>query len=424
MRLTDHEKRMLAGDFGAAKQKAIEFIFEYGTALNAPYLVPVSSVAGGLDTSKYSHNYYKKYGMDALFSEFNLNSSEKVEIPMVAVQTVTTISLTDIEQSDEIGVDKEIHDYCVVSEEYSKAKGMHCLFTCAPYHSGLIPTFGEHLAWMESSAVIIANSLFGARTNTESLESAGASSLSGRTPYWGLHCPENRYATHRFQIDCTIEHDRDWGLLGYLIGEIAQENIPVITGLEYRPTFDELKHFGASAASSGGVELYHIVGITPEAHTMEMALGGQKPKEIIHISEKDIKSVYKKLNTQVESDDVDYIVLGCPHYSLNQVQELIWLLNGRVVNPSVEMWVYVPYTIKLMCERQGYAQTLKKSGVRLLADTCAVVGNLAPEGTRYVATNAAKQAHYLPSVMNVQCFYGSTEDCVEAALSGKWKGGF
>ena len=88
------------------------------------------------------------------------------------------------------------------------------------------------------------------------------------------------------------------------------------------------------------------------------------------------------------------------------------------------MWVYVPYSIKAICERQGYSKKLSTSGVRLLADTCAVVGNLAPEGTRIVATNSAKQAHYLPSVMKVQCFYGSTEDCVEAALSGIWKGEF
>ena len=131
-----------------------------------------------------------------------------------------------------------------------------------------------------------------------------------------------------------------------------------------------------------------------------------------------------RLNSQGESGDIDYIVLGCPHYSLNQIQELIRLLNGRAVSASVEMWVYVPYTTKSMCDRQGYSQRLEKAGVRLLADTCAVVGNLAPQNTRKAATNSAKMAHYLPSVMDVQCFFGATEDCVEAAISGKWEGVF
>jgi len=424
MNLTDHEKRMLDGDFGAAKQKAIKFIVEYGVALKAPSLIPVSSVAGGLGSSPFIRNYAKDYGMDALFSEFKLNSPDTIDIPVTDVQTATLISLTDITQSTEIGVDSETHAFCIESEAYAKSKGLQCLFTCTPYQSGMIPIFGEHLAWMESSAVVAANSIFGARTNTESLESTGASSLSGRTPYWGLHCPENRHATYQFQIDCEIENDRDWGLLGYLIGEIALEQIPVISGLKHRPSFDKLKHFGAAAAASGGVELYHIIGVTPEAHTLEMALAGQKPAETIHVSLDNIKSVHTKLNTGDGSGDVDYIVLGCPHYSLNQIKELIKLLDGRAIKSSVEMWVYVPYTVKIISERQGYAQALKNSGVRLLADTCAIVGNLAPKGARTVATNSAKQAHYLPSVMDVQSFYGSTADCVEAALSGKWRGRF
>lgn len=424
MNLTDYERRMLDGEFGAARQKAIEFIVEYGTALNAPCLIPVSSVAGGLEYSAFTRDFYEKYGMDALFSEFNLNSSEELEIPVVSVPTATTISLTDVTQSEAIGVDRGIHDFCVAGEEYSKAKGMQCLSTCVPYQSLLIPTFGEHLAWMESSAVVAANSIFGARTNTESIESSGASSLSGRTPYWGLHCLENRYATHEFQINYEIEHDRDWGLLGYLIGEIAQENIPVVTGLKHRPTFDELKHFGAASAASGGVEIYHMPGFTPEAHTLGMALGENEPQETIHISKKDIESTYMRLNSQGESSDIDYIVLGCPHYSLNQIKELVRLLNGRAISASLEMWVYVPYTTKSMCDRQGYSQELKKAGVRLLADTCAVVGNLAPTNARKAATNSAKMAHYLPSVVDVQCFFGATEDCVEAAISGKWEGVF
>jgi predicted aconitase len=426
MKLTDHEKRMRNGELGPARQKAIEFIVEYATALNAPRLVPISSVVGGMGSSKFMIEFYKQSGgdMDAVFSEFNLNSSEKVEVPVLDVRTVTSINLTDPEQSLTIGVSEEIHDFCAASEHYAKAKGMQCLYTCAPYLSGLVPTFGEHLAWMESSAVAVANSVFGARTNTESLESAGASSLSGRTPYWGLHCPENRYANYHFQVETAITRDRDYGLLGYHIGETVHEGVPAVSGLENRPSFDELRHFGAASAASGGVELYHIVGVTSEAHSLESVSGGKPFRETFRVTEEDISLVYRRLNSRAGRSDVDFVVLGCPHYSLDQVGELVQLLSGRSISASVEMWVFVPFTIKSICSRQGYTEILDRAGVKLLTDTCPIVAGLSPEGTRIAATNSAKQAHYLPSVLNVECYFGSTSDCVEAACSGKWRGEF
>jgi hypothetical protein len=277
---------------------------------------------------------------------------------------------------------------------------------------------------MESSAVTAANSVFGARTNTESLESAGASSLSGRTPYWGLHCPENRHADYHFQIETEITRDRDYGLLGYHIGDIVQESIPAISGLENRPSFDELRHFGAASAASGGVELYHIVGVTPEAHSLESVSGGKPFREIFRVAEDDISAVYRRLNSRAGRSDVDFVVLGCPHYSLNQVKELVQLLRGRSISDSVEMWVFVPFTMKSICNRQGYTEILDRAGVKLLTDTCPIVADLSPEGTRIAATNSAKQAHYLPSVLNVECYFGATSDCVEAACSGKWRGEF
>ena len=102
--------------------------------------------------------------------------------------------------------------------------------TCTPYQVGNVPVRGEHCAWMESSAVVYCNSVLGARTNTEGTESTGAASITGKIPYWGYHLPENRFGTHLVEVEVPVEDMMDWGLLGYYVGEIIQDEIPVLVG--------------------------------------------------------------------------------------------------------------------------------------------------------------------------------------------------
>ena len=128
---------------------------------------------------------------------------------------------------------------------------------------GNLPVRGEHCAWMESSAVIYCNSVLGARTNCEGTSSTGAASLTGKIPYWGNHIPENRYGTHLIDSTIPVKGFQEWGMFGYFVGGAVQEARPVIRGDWQQPDLADLKHFGAAAATSGGVELYHIPGITP-----------------------------------------------------------------------------------------------------------------------------------------------------------------
>src|SRR6202034_791791 len=121
------------------------------------------------------------------------------------------------------------------------------------------------------------NSVLGAMTNVEGRESAAAAMLTGKIPYWGYHLPEDRHATIHVEVTVDVTSDRDWGLLGYAAGKVAGETVPVITGIKDTPNLRKLKHFGAAAATSGGVEMYHIPGLTAEARTLEEALGGKPP---------------------------------------------------------------------------------------------------------------------------------------------------
>lgn len=422
VKLTDYEKKLLNGEYGIDKQKAMELIVEYAIALGAEKLVEIRSVTGGLGSSKDIMEHLKNcgYDMEKIYCEYKLNSSQKFPIGKVCVPTTTLINLVDFEKMEELGVNEEIISYCKISDNFAKKIGMQNLYTCAPYLSGFIPMFGEHLAWMESSAVIMANSVFGARTNTESLESTGAASLVGRIPYWGLHIKENRYADYHIKIETDINSEFEYGLLGYYIGELIQEKIPVITGINRRPTFEELKHFGAALAASGGVELYHIVGITPEANTLEEAIGTKKIKKIITIGKKELLETYKKINMQQKRSEIDFIVLGCPHASLEQVKIIVEKIENKKINKNVKMWILVPYSIKSLCDRQGYTEKIENFGAILLSDICPAVAGLLPPNTKNVLTNSIKQAHYIANLLNCNSYYGSLETNILAAITGIW----
>ena len=182
----------------------------------------------------------------------------------MAVNTCQLITGIDNEKWRIQGIPEELADQQKKAEGYFGARGVNMFATCTPYQVGNVPVKGEHCAWMESSAVVYCNSVLGARTNTEGKESTGAAALTARIPYWGYHIKENRRGTHRVDIEIDVDDIMDWGLLGYYLGEVIDDEIPVLTGRYRQPSLIKLKHFGAAAASSGGVEMSHIPDITPE----------------------------------------------------------------------------------------------------------------------------------------------------------------
>ena len=115
-------------------------------------------------------------------------------------------------------------------------------------------------------------------------------------------------------------------------------------------------------------------------------------------------------------------MFGCPHNSIQQVEEIVKLLEGKHIKDGSHMWVLVPHTIKDLATRNGYTKIIEDAGAVLMSDTCPALGHLMPKGTKVMATNSAKQAHYLPSMMGIEAWYGTTEDCVNAAITGRWEG--
>jgi predicted aconitase len=298
--------------------------------------------------------------------------------------------------------------------------GVRIMKTCTPYLAGNLPVQGEHCAWMESSAVVYCNSVIGARTNTEGRESTSAAMLTGKIPDWGFHRDEYRRATHLIEVETPVENVLDWGMLGYFIGYAVEENIPVLTGAIRQADPLRHKHFGAAAASSGGVEMYHIVGVTPEAASLEIALGGRKPAVTIQYGAEERRRVYETLNANGRDTNVDYVMLGCPHASIDQFREVARLLDGKKI--KTHLWMFTSRAVKTVADMSGFTKKIEDAGCLVMTDTCSAIARAVPEGTKVVALDSAKQTHYLPAMVNVEAWFGTTEDCINAALTGRWTG--
>lgn len=430
IRLTEEEKAMRDGRDGAAIARAMDLLIRYGGALGAQDFVETRNVCGTVTaTTPYMRDFAIKQGgeaggLDAVFSEFNLDSTEIVSVPKVKAFSSHLQLGFDPHHPVQMGVTDQMVQFYTKSEAMAASMGVQMMNTCTPYQVGNVPTRGEHLAWMESSAVVFANSVLGARTNTEGRESTSAAMLTCRIPNWGYHLDAPRLGTLGVQLDMEIKTVEDWGLLGYWMGEWVQDRVAVIQGINHSspvPNLPRLKHFGAAASSSGGVELYHIVGVTPEANTAGQAYGGRKPEEFRHYGEAQRQATYERINQMASDTKVDYVMLGCPHYTIEQIWEAAQLIEGRKVHTNSALWIFTPRAIKALADRNGYTKIIEDAGGMIMTDSCSAMSRAVPQGTRVVALDSVKQAHYLPAILGVQAWFGTTEQCVDAACTGVWR---
>jgi predicted aconitase len=165
-----------------------------------------------------------------------------------------------------------------------------------------------------------------------------------------------------------------------------------------------------------------MVGVTPEAASLEAAFGARRPLERFVYDAAARHRTYETLNAMGRSRDVDFVMLGCPHASIEQLAEIAALIEGRRVSASSALWIFTSRAVKLAAEAAGHAKTLRDAGALLLTDTCSSISQAVPKGTRVVAVDSAKQIHYLPAIMNLEGWYGTTAECIDAACTGRWNG--
>jgi len=296
------------------------------------------------------------------------------------------------------------------------------IWTCAPYQTEHAPKLGEQIAWGESNAIVFANSVLGARTERYPDYLDIAAAIAGRVPAVGLHLEENRGGQLVLDLKSIPEsiatRDDFYPVLGHFLGKVAGERIPVLAHLEARPSADQLKALGAAASSSGSVALFHIVGVTPEAPTLEAALHGRPPEEIVEVDLADLKAARRELQTAT-GEELDLVVLGSPHFSFEEMKRLSPLLEGHERHPKVTFLVTTSRIMRDLAASAGLLRTLEAFGGRVTVDTCILATPMLPKTVRRLMTNSGKYALYSPGLLGVEVAYGSLEDCVSSAVAGR-----
>jgi hypothetical protein len=277
-----------------------------------------------------------------------------------------------------------------------------------------IPLYGEIVAFSESSATPYVNSVIGARTNREAAQSALAVGVIGKTPKYGLHIKENRKGTNLVKVEATLKDEFDYTLLGYYVGKQTGYGIPVLTGITRQPSTEEFINFCAMSNVPGAISMFHIPGFTVEAPTVKEAFQGDTPEDKITVTDYELKQCYEELQTA--SGKIDFVMLGCPHYTLKQVEEVAKLLNGKKIHDGVSFWVCTSATTKVLAERNGYVDTIKRAGGHVVVDTCIDEPCWIAYKNKVGMTDSPKCAYYRRFK---EARVERLKDCVEAATKGK-----
>lgn len=405
--LTPQERETAAGKDGTAM--ATRIVAEAADLLGAPRLIPIQSAH--IDGAVYHGD------AGTMFAEMLVTGGAKVSVP--STLNVGALDLTGCSKQRLQGHSRDMARRMMRAY---LALGCQPTWTCAPYQAGHRPQAGTDVAWGESNAVAFCNSVLGARTNRYGDLLDIACAVAGKAPDCGLHRPENRIATFVFDVGNLpkrfLDTDMAWPVLGNLFGKLAGDAVGVIDGLTRTPNEDQLKAFGAAAASSGAVGLFHITGVTPEAETIIDASGGKRPQDTINVTPTMVREAQQSLSTAGKPDQIDAVAVGSPHLSANEFDLLEKFLRGR--KTTVPIYACTGRHVLTELDQTGVRSRLEAQGVTIVADTCIVVTPILPKlDGGVLMTNSGKFAHYAPGNTGYAVLYGMLEDCVESAIAGK-----
>lgn len=413
MYLTETEKEMQAGSQGDAVKLAMEILIRVGDACGAKSLIPVNSAH--IVLAMYKSIYDAGVEICEKFAEMGAR---------FCIPTTLDPSGMDTEDPDRFKTPSDYKDKQKrVALAYQKM-GAIPIWTCTPYLNGNVPRFGENVGWTESSAVAFINTVLGARSNRETAVLDICIGLTGRTMNYGLHLDENRKGQVLVNLDLGNRELKtmEYPVLGYFLGKVLGSRIGVVDGLVGKPTNEQLKSLLAGAAASGSLALVHIVGVTPEAPTKEAAFGGNIPEETITFTNDGLKLIEDTMST-VRSGKIDFVAVGCPHYTINEIEKVVKLMNGRHVHEGIQFWIYANKLNVELAERMGYREILENSGVKITVETCMLISPVETWGFKTIMTDSAKCAYYAPMQCKADVVYGGIEECIEVAISGVLKRG-
>jgi len=413
MELTAEEQAMLRGELGEPVKRALELQLEVGRFYGAKRFVPVTNVHMMGDIEVMG---------DSGLEHLRCLAQARVRC---GVAVTTNARCFDFAYVDRLGQDpgEAAKERELIG--YLRQMNVMTTDTCINYQTLYQPHFGEHLAWGDTGTVIWANSVCGARSNFEAGPAALAAALTRRVPEYGFHLDEHRRGTFVVELETELDDLAEWGALAKLVGESHQDYFAgaVFTGIKRAPTADELKHLGAALASYGSMALYHMVGVTPEAPTLEAALGGNRPTDRMKITRADIERVFAAYRNPDGS--CNFVVFSGPQLSLFEMKRLAELFDGRRVHTGTTVFITTNNGVLSAARALGYAQKLEAAGVAILEGVCVyILQNLtrmrAANGWTNMISNSAKivntiTAHRFNTILR------RTRDCVEIACTGVFR---
>jgi len=411
--LTSEERAILAGKRGEAPKRALEYQIELGKFCGAERFVPITNVhmMGDIEVMGDA-------GLRYLRDEVALGAR-------CAVGATTNARCMDFAHCARLG-----QDPVEVAKEREliaclRDMGVITTDTCINYQTVYQPHMGEHVAWGDTGTVIYANSVFGARSNFESGPAALAAALTGRTLEYGFHLDEHRRGTFTVRLDTPLRDLADWGGVGKLVGESHQNYyaVPVFHGYAGMPTADELKHLGAALASYGSMAMFHFVGVTPEAPSVEAALGGRTPTDAMTIGATDLERLYA--GYALADGDARLVVFSGPQQSLLEMRRLAELFDGRSIKEGSSCFVTTNSAVLAQARKLGYADALERAGVTLLEGVCFyILQNLTSMRIANGWTNMISNSAKIVNIIGAHRFntiLRRTADCVDIACSGVLK---
>lgn len=407
MELTPEQLAILNGEQGEAMAKVMKTLVMYGEAFGATKMVPVTSEMGHLVTSFGLKVMSPVYDLMDQLIEAGVTSKQKFSVdPKPVDKNVPSDFLKNVVfnkfmYTKQNAYDEQLRKLGLVSDS---------AYTCTCYMDevGNTPKKGDVLSWAESSAVVFANSVLGARCNRNSgiIELFG--SIVGCVPYFGLVTDEGRKATWVVEVKTTKKPEAQ--VLGSAIGMKVMEDVPYIKGLTdwIGTELDDdakayLKDFGAATASNGAVGLYHVAGLTPEAVEMGDSIVVENAKTYV-IDDAELERVKASYPIMWKDKNATpkLCFVGCPHLSLAQLKE--WTdnvcaelkKNGRTKVSIPTVFTAAP----AVCEefkKTEYAARLEATGV-ILSYICPLMYMNNPLAKKMpVITNSNKLRTYTTS---------------------------
>lgn len=399
------DRALLAGEHGAAAERAMALLVRYGEACGAERFISIESahIDGCLYHGPSSIDFARRF----------VELGGKVRVP-------TTLNVAAVDVTHPGWHCGPPHIIAEQKELTRLHERLGCLptLTCAPYQRMARPRRGEHVAWAESNAIVFINSVLGARTDRYGDFTDLCAALTGRVPLAGLHHDEARRPAVVFELPSIevagLPRDLYFAAIGYVVGRRAPGIVPYLRGLPVDASEDELKALGATGASSGALALFHAEGVTPEAADM---LTTGVPVEAVSPTE--IEAAIASLCQAAEGEAVAAVCLGTPHYSINEFTLLNRAVDGRRRSAATEIYVSTSREIAAELERDDAFDALRAFGVNIVVDTCTYLAPVVRETSGLILTTSGKYAHYGPGNLGRRVALMTLDRCIRSAETGR-----